>query len=43
MKKAYEPSPAAVQKWLDEEYPVIAACAKVEGCGDPLTPDARCT
>jgi transposase len=31
MKKAYEQSPAAVQKWLDEEYPVIAACAKVEG------------
>jgi transposase len=31
MKKAYEQSPAAVKKWLDEEYPVIAACAKVEG------------
>ena len=31
MKKAYEQSPAAVQKWLDEEYPVIAASAKVEG------------
>lgn len=31
MRKAYEQSPAAVKKWLDEEYPVIAACAKVEG------------
>jgi len=31
MKKAYEQSPAAVKKWLDEQYPVIAACAKVEG------------
>ena len=31
MKKAYEQSPAAVKKWLDEEYPMIAACAKVEG------------
>jgi len=31
MKKAYEQSPAAVKKWLDEEYPVITACAKVEG------------
>ena len=31
MKKAYEQSPAAVKKWLDEEYPVIEACAKVEG------------
>ncbi len=31
MKKAYEQSPAAVTKWLEEEYPVIAACAKVEG------------
>ena len=31
MKKAYEQSPAAVQKWLDEQYPVVAACAKVEG------------
>lgn len=31
MKKAYEQSPAAVKKWLDTEYPVIAACAKVEG------------
>ncbi|WP_284415882.1 IS630 family transposase, partial [Acidovorax sp. SUPP3334] len=31
MKKAYEHSPAAVKKWLQEEYPVIAACAKVEG------------
>ena len=31
MRKAYEQSPAAVKKWLDEEYPVIAACAKFEG------------
>ena len=31
MKKAYEQSPAAVKKWLDEEYPVIAANAKGEG------------
>jgi transposase len=31
MRKAYEQSPAAVKKWLEEEYPVIAACAKVEG------------
>ena len=31
MRKAYEQSPAAVQKWLDEQYPVIAACAKEEG------------
>ena len=31
MKKAYEQSPAAVKKWLEVEYPVIAACAKVEG------------
>lgn len=31
MRKAYEQSPAAVRKWLDEQYPVIAACAKVEG------------
>lgn len=22
---------AAVKKWLEDEYPVIAACAKVEG------------
>jgi transposase len=38
MRRAYEQSPAAVKKWLDEEYPVITACAKVEGaeihCGD---------
>ena len=30
MKKACEQSPAAVKKWLDVEYPVIAACARVE-------------
>ncbi len=31
MKKAYEQSPAAVKKWLQEEYPLIAANAKAEG------------
>jgi transposase len=31
MKKAYEQSPAAVKKWLDADYPVIAARAKAEG------------
>lgn len=31
MKKAYEQSPAAVKKWLEDDYPVIAASAKVEG------------
>lgn len=31
MRRAYEQSPAAVKKRLDEQYPVIAACAKVEG------------
>ena len=31
MKKAYEQSPAAVQKWLEQDYPVIAARAKAEG------------
>jgi transposase len=31
MRRAYEQSPAAVKKWLDEQYPVIAACAKLEG------------
>ena len=31
MKKAYEQSPAAVKKWLEQEYPVIAANAKAEG------------
>ena len=31
MKKAYEQSPAAVKKWLEEDYPVIAARAKAEG------------
>jgi transposase len=31
MKKAYEQSPAAVKKWLDEDYPVIATRAKAEG------------
>ena len=31
LKKAYEQSPEAVQKWVDEEYPKIAAQAKQEG------------
>ena len=31
MRKAYEQSPAAVKKWLDEDYPAIAARAKLEG------------
>ena len=31
MRKAYEQSPAAVKKWLEEDYPVIAAQAKSEG------------
>ena len=31
MKKAYEQSPAAVKKWLEEDYPVIATRAKAEG------------
>lgn len=31
MRKAYEQSPAAVKKWLDEDYPRIAARAKAEG------------
>ena len=31
VKRAYEQQPKAVQKWLDEDYPVIAAQAKAEG------------
>ncbi len=31
MKKAYEQSPAAVKKWLQQDYPAIAARAKAEG------------
>lgn len=31
MKKAYEQSPAAVKKWLEQDYPAIAARAKNEG------------
>jgi transposase len=31
MTKAYEQSPAAVKKWLQQDYPVIAARAKSEG------------
>jgi hypothetical protein len=31
MKKACGQSPAAVKKWHEEDYPVIAAAAKAEG------------
>jgi hypothetical protein len=31
IRRAYEQSPEAVKKWLDEEYPAIAAKAKKEG------------
>jgi len=31
LKKAYEQSPAAVGRWLNEQYPIIAARAKQEG------------
>ncbi len=31
IKRAYEQSPAAVKKWLDEDYPVIAERARAEG------------
>jgi transposase len=31
IRRAYEQSPAAMRRWLDEEYPAIAAPAKVEG------------
>lgn len=31
IKKAYEQSPDAVRKWLDEQYPAIAERAKAEG------------
>lgn len=31
IRKAYEQRPAAVQKWLEEEYPAIAERAKAEG------------
>ena len=31
MKKAYEQSPAAVRRWLQQDYPAIAARAKAEG------------
>ena len=33
MKKACGQSPAAVKKWHEEDYPVIAAAAKAEGTG----------
>jgi transposase len=31
MRKAYEQSPAAVKKWLDEDYPALAQRARAEG------------
>lgn len=31
IKKAYEQRPEAVKAWMDENYPAIAAQAKVEG------------
>lgn len=31
IKKAYEQCPEAVQAWLDEHYPAMAAQAKAEG------------
>ena len=31
VKKAYEQRPGAVQAWLNEQYPAIAAKAKAEG------------
>ena len=31
MRRAYEQSPTAVKKWLDEQYPEIEARAKAEG------------
>lgn len=31
IRKAYEQKPAAVKKWLEEEYPAIAQRAKAEG------------
>ncbi len=31
IKRAYEQRPEAVKKWIDEEYPAIAARAKAEG------------
>jgi hypothetical protein len=38
VKRAYEQNPKAVQRWLDEDYPVIKARAKKEKseiyCGD---------
>ena len=36
IRRAYEQSPEAVKKWLDEAYPAIAAKAKAEGGGDPF-------
>ena len=31
LRRAYEQNPVAVQKWLDQDYPAIAARAKAEG------------
>ena len=31
LRRAYEQSPAAVKKWLEEDYPTIAARARFEG------------
>jgi len=31
LRRAYEQSPAAVKKWLEEQYPIIAARARFEG------------
>jgi transposase len=31
LKKAYEQSPAAVKRWLEQDFPAIAARAKAEG------------
>ena len=39
MKKAYEQSPAAVKKWLEQDYPAIATRAKAE-CVFRAIPDA---
>jgi transposase len=33
LKKAYEQSPAAVGRWLNEQYPLIAGRAQQEGAG----------
>jgi len=30
LRRAYEPEPAAAQRWLRQDYPAIAARAKAE-------------